>query len=189
MNIKTTSFNNEFFAPFIYNAVRDLRPYHCVELGTYAGFSAYCIGSALRDNECGGLICYDLWESYPFNHVPMKEAEENLKGLPVQLKMQDAMEAYKEHDDKSVNFLMVDISNDGDVYRKALCNWHSKLSDGATVMLEGGHPDRDLVEWMLKYDKIPIRMALHDEVLNELYKFFVVGDFPSITVAIKKERA
>jgi hypothetical protein len=102
------------------------------------------------------------------------------------LKQENAEYAYEEHEKNSVDFLMVDISNDGEVYRNTLCKWHSILTPKATVMLEGGCEERDNVEWMVKYNKIPIKLALEDEVINELYNLYVVGDFPSITVAVKK---
>jgi len=185
-NIKSTSWKDEFFPFFIHNAIKYLKPDLCVELGTYAGYSAYCIGTALVENMKGHLECYDLWEKYPFNHTTKEEATFNLLGLPIELRLQDATLAYENYDKNTVDFLMVDISNDGKVYKDTLMNWYDKLTSKASVFLEGGSEERDEVEWMKKYNKIPIRKTVKNKDLMDSYTFVNVGGFPSLTIAQKK---
>lgn len=185
-NIQTSSWTHDFFPLFIYNAVRYIKPDVCVELGTLAGYSAYCIATALVDNAKGTLDCYDLWEKYQFNHVSKAQATVNLFGLPVKLIEQDAYEACKNYQDNSVDFLMVDISNDGETYKRILTDWYYKLTTGATVMLEGGCKERDEVFWMQNYNKKPIQKVFKDPDILEKYAITNIGCFPSITVAKRK---
>jgi predicted O-methyltransferase YrrM len=185
-NIRSTSWTHEFFPLFLYNSVRYTKPDLCVELGTLAGYSAFCIATALVDNCKGHLECYDLWEQYPYNHVTKQEAFQNLMGLPVVLNQQDAYYAVKNFKDASVDFLMVDISNDGDTYKRILTDWYQKLSSHATVILEGGCVERDEVEWMVKYNKKPIQSVFKDKDILEKYAITNIGCFPSITIAQRK---
>jgi predicted O-methyltransferase YrrM len=185
-NIPTTSWSDPFFSDFISATVRYVKPQVCVELGTYAGFSAFCIGQALLDNMRGTLDCYDLWEQYPYNHVSKQDALNNLVGLPIKLHSTDAFEVFKLYPDNSVDFMMVDISNDGSTYLRILEDWFPKLTVGATVLLEGGSKERDEVEWMKKYNKVPIQSVLHKSVIADGYYLTNIGGFPSMTVARRK---
>lgn len=187
-SIKTRSCG-EPYAPFYYGFVRGLRPCNCVELGTYAGFSAYFIASALKDNGFGHLDCYDLWGKYPYHHVDIGEAKRNLKDLPVRLFQEDANKVFQKYLDinESVDLLHVDLSNDGGVYRKFLHQWYDILSSTSYVLLEGGAKARDYVQWMLIYHKEAIRNALKDKKLRQMYKFTLYDDkFPGITIAEKR---
>lgn len=185
-NIHSSSWTHDFFPLFLYNSVRYLKPDVCVELGTLAGYSAFCISTALVDNCKGHLECYDLWEQYPYHHATKAEATTNLFGLPVVLKQQDAYTAVDNYKDASVDFLMIDISNDGDTYKKLLTDWYYKLSSHATVVLEGGCKERDEVEWMIKYNKKPIQSVFKDKDILEKYALTNIGCFPSITIAQRK---
>lgn len=184
--IKTTSWKDPFFGLFIYNTIRYLRPEQCVELGTYAGYSAYCIGRALLDNCRGVLDCYDLWEDYPYNHVSKKDALLNLQTLPIKLNQEDALKAHSHYSDGSVDVVMVDLSNDGDTYKKTLEDWHPKLKSRGVVMLEGGSEERDKVEWMIKFNKKPIQSVLTCGAIADGYFLTNIGGFPSLTIAKRK---
>lgn len=184
--IKTTSWKDEFFPLFLYNTTRYIKPNLCVELGTLAGYSAYCIAQALLDNKKGHIECYDLWEDYPYTHVTLDEATQNLVGLPVVLKQGDAYKAVDNYKDNSVDMMMVDISNDGVTYEKILRDWYSKLTPKASILLEGGCKERDEVEWMKKYNKKPIQSIFNDKNILRMYNLTNVGGFPSITVARRR---
>lgn len=185
-NIHTSSWKHHEYDLLFYGLVTGLRPKVCVELGTLAGYSAYCIATALKDLGQGHLDCYDLWEGYKFNHVPMATAKKNLEGLPVSLNRQDCETVFAHYTTGSVDLLLVDISNDGFVYEKMLSDWYSKLSDKAIVIMEGGCEARDEVEWMKKFKKKPIRKALSDGFIKEHYDFVVFPFFPGITILRKK---
>lgn len=175
-----------------YGIIRGLRPDVCVELGTYAGFSAYWFGLALKHNGKGHLDCYDLWEQYLFNHVEKVVAEKNLEGLPVRLYQEDAVNAYKKYGANSVDFLMIDLSNTGDIYRDYLYNWYHKLSPNAIVLMEGGTIERDNVEWMKKFEKPSIQRAFDEDLVKNSYllshyDYVVISLFPGLTMFTKKK--
>ena len=186
-NINTSSWRDHLYDQLFYGIVLGLRPEICVELGTLSGYSAYCMATALKDLGYGTLDCYDLWESYPYNHVPMSEARRNLKGLPVNLHKEDCGLVYAHYLTGTVDLLFVDISNDGYVYEKILSDWYEKLSDKAIVIMEGGANSRDKVGWMKDYKKIPIRKALSSRFITQHYDYVVWDYFPGITILRKKK--
>lgn len=188
-SIRTSSWDKHDYSLLFYGLVRGQRPSICVELGTYAGYSAFQIGTALKHNGFGVLHCYDLWESYPFNKVPMRVAEDNLKDLPVDLHKEDAFNAHSHYQPMSVDLLNVDVSNDGDTYLKILLDWYPLLSPLAYVLLEGGSPERDQVEWMIKYNKKPILSALRNYQITSRYEINVLPYFPGLTILKKVAKA
>ena len=81
-------------AEITYLLLREYRPEHVVEIGTFHGWSTTWILSALRDNETGHLHSYDIVDNV-VNNVPAELAEgrwtftkgdvkENLDKLPEQ---------------------------------------------------------------------------------------------------------
>jgi len=187
INIITTSWTNPYYSLFFYNLVKEMHPDLCVELGTLAGYSAYCISSALKKNGHGHLECWDLWENYKYNHVPLRTAENNLKGLPVILYNSDAFKAHENYRNGSVDLLMVDLSNDGDTYSRILHDWYPKLSEHSKVLMEGGTEERDNIKWMKDYNKRPILDAImNDEFILSHYNNTVLVPFPGLTVFEKK---
>lgn len=171
---------------FFYGIVRGLMPHQCVELGTYAGHSAYWIAKALKDNRYGKLDCYDLWEDYSFNHVKNKEARNNLKDLPVKLYQEDALFADVYYPPSSVDLLNVDLSNTGEIYGDVLENWLDNLSDRAVVLMEGGIKERDKVDWMVRYKKTPICNFLKSRWLKSHFNYTVLEKYPGLTILTKK---
>jgi predicted O-methyltransferase YrrM len=159
-----------------------------VELGTYAGYSAYCFALALSHNGFGSIDCYDLWDDYLYNHVSMAEADRNLKGVPASLHKEDYKTVHSHYKQSSVDFLMVDVSNDGDVYRNVLKAWKDIISPNGIIAMEGGTEERDKWDWMVKYYKVPIANALNDEWVNENFNYTVVLPFPGVTLFTKKHK-
>ena len=185
--INSTSWGSQEYSLYFYGVIRGLRPDICVELGTYEGFSAYWIASGLMCNAKGRLHCYDLWEDYPFTHCEMKVAKENLKNLPVNLFKMDTKDVHLLYKDNTVDFLMIDISNDGDIYKEYLRNWYPKLTKRSIVLAEGGIPERDEVEWMKKYNKSPIAKTLRqDPFILSHYDYAISETFPGVTMFTKK---
>lgn len=182
--ILTNSWKDPSFKDFFYNLVRKEKPYLCVELGTFGGYSAFCTALALRDNGLGELDCYDLWDLYSYNKQPKDVAEKNLADLPVHLFQENAYKAHDNYADDTVDYLLVDLSNDGDTYEIILKNWLPKLTDNATVVMEGGSEMRDSIMWMEKFRKKPIFKTLQENTwIKDNYDFVIMPDpFPSITV-------
>ena len=187
--IGTTSWKGYEYSLFFYGLIRGLRPKIAVELGVYEGYASYWIAAGLLCNQDGArLDSYDLWEDYPYNHCKMEIAEKNLENLPVNLIKRDAKDVHTLYKDKSVDFLMVDLSNDGDTYITYLYNWFPKLSNKAIVLMEGGHPARDYVPWMVDYKKKPILEALKtNEFILSHYNIAITESFPACSIFTVKK--
>ena len=185
-NIPNVMWHDDFCLMVIYNAVKDLKPELCVELGCCEGFTSYYIATALQENGKGHLEAYDRWVDHPtlsFYRARKSNCLKNLAGLPVVVKEQDAYEVHNNYDDGEVDFMYVDMDNDGDVYKLILLNWYKKLSPKAVVIFEGGCEKRDGVAWMK--ERPPMQPILQDKDLLALYNMVNVGSFPSITIAGK----
>jgi predicted O-methyltransferase YrrM len=139
----------------IYDYVRKTRPEKVIELGTLHGYSAICIGLALRDNGFGSLVCYDLWEDYEFNSTTIESTRETIEeyGLSsiVKLEKGDAYTVCKE-----INYFdlaHIDISNDGERLDIILSLLTKHINNGAEILFEGGTIERDEKSWIRKNNK------------------------------------
>jgi len=88
-------------------------------------------------------------------------------------------EAFQVHEMfDTVDYLHVDISNNGDTYCKIFEQWESKVTK--VIVLEGGSAGRDRIEWMIKYGKPPICEALVEIRMQwPGWNIFVLDPFPS----------
>ena len=139
----------------------------------------------------GHLDAYDLWESYRYRHGDMESVQKLIdsEGLTefVTLHKGDAFEVHKNYDKKSVSFLHVDISNDGEILERIMELWHPKMQGGAIIAFEGGSKERDKVDWMKKYNKKPIYPVIYkNEIINKYYVYGTYKLFPSLTVMMNK---
>ena len=170
-------------------------PHKVVELGVLDGYSTLWIAEGARQAELHSnhrpvVNAYDLWEDYPYKHGSIEEVRKSLGvsglGEYVALHKRDAFTVHEDYDTNSVCFLHVDLSNDGEVLRKIVDRWDDKLSFGGMMMFEGGSEERDNVDWMLKYNKKPIRKEINTNIiLNKKYLFATYYAFPSLSVFIK----
>jgi len=172
-----------------YSLAHIYRPQVCIELGVLDGYSLICTAAGLLDNKAGIIHGYDLWEDYPYNHARMDDVQNRVDsvGLTDFVKLHKA-DAYdvpvpEMWADNSLDWIHVDISNDGDVVEWALNVWRSKLRDGGLLLLEGGSEERDQVEWMVKYGKEPIAPVL--AAWDDVYEMFTFEPMPSLTVCRK----
>jgi len=99
----------------------------------------------------------------------------------------DAFKVWKEHEEKSIWLLHIDLSNDGDILKRILELWNHKMVHCGIIACEGGTIERDGVDWMKKFK----RKSIHDELLrNEIVNQNTVWGtykkFPSLTVMLKK---
>ena len=63
--------------------------------------------------------------------------------------------------------------------------WIDKV--GQLIIIEGGSEERDQVEWMIKFKKIPIAKWLEDFTLRRGdIEYLTVEPFPSVTIIRKK---
>jgi hypothetical protein len=172
------------------------KPKLAVECGVLDGYSTFHIAHAIRFNrKTRGIRCpffaYDLWEEYDYKHGDFLEVESMLEeqGLAdyCNLTEGDAFEVIEIFDDNSVDFLHMDISNNGDTLLKTVEAWGDKISENGVIVFEGGSEERDNVEWMLKYNFRPIRdVLILEPELYENWWYQVLHPFPSLTLLWKK---
>lgn len=176
-----SSYEKNNYGDFFYSLMRVYQPKKVVELGTKAGYSAYHMARGLKVNGKGTLDCYDLWENYEFSSVSKSVAEQNLKKFKdiVSLKSGDVIGVDKTY--KTVDILHVDVSNEGGILGNILTHWINKTRQA--IIIEGGSDERDKIDWMVKYKKIPIRRWL--EAFSRKrgdIEYFTLKPFPSVTI-------
>lgn len=178
------------------NLILKYKPLKAVELGVLHGYSTFYIATALKLNKMllnidGHLDSYDLWEDYPYKHGNMEHVQRMLKSDKlnsfVTLHKGDAFDVHVNYK-QEINFLHVDISNTGETVRKIMELWNDKIVCGGIIIFEGGSEERDKVEWMIKYDKAPIRPEIfNNKIINVCYTYAIYPQFPSLTVLHKEK--
>ena len=189
-----SSYKEACYGGLFYSLVRTHKPCLVVELGSYLGYSGLHMAAGLRDNAslASALHLIDLWDSYPFRHCSMADtkghfAKNGLLDVPhcaVNFLNADAAAACATFADGSVDFLHIDISNDGAKMAEVVPSWERKLSrePNALLVVEGGSPARDRVEWMMTYNKSPLRSWLESRWVTERFTWFTFEPFPSLTL-------
>lgn len=171
-----------------------------VECGVLDGYSTFNIAWALRHNFVNrgiqsNFIAYDLWEGYEYKHGYFDEVATMLRknGLLnhyVNLHYGDAFQVHGNFQDRTVDFLHMDISNDGEKLYRTIDLWGPKISQGGIIAFEGGSLERDNIEWMKKFDKEPMQPVLtkiiEDDPLGKYWSFQIFTEFPSLTLLFKR---
>lgn len=171
--------------------IKKNRPEVCIECGILDGYSTIAITKALEENKMGKLIAYDLWEDYEFNHGNYYEVSKNIFSKVnrdyITIAKGNCFKVYKNFNDNSIDFLHIDISNDGDVFDKVMELWASKIKSKGIICFEGGSYERDHIDWMIKYNKKAIypRVILN-EIRKKFFDYTILLPFPSMTILIKK---
>jgi len=179
--------------------IKCFKPLVAVELGILDGYSTSFIAQGLKINKerwglNGHLDAYDLWDLYPYKHGNMKEVKDFLDNILlgqsekfVTLHKGDAFSVYQNYPDKSIHFLHIDISNTGDILRDIMSLWDRKIYQGGIICFEGGSEERDNVEWMIKYNKLPIKLELESNpIIKKNYIYGTYNMYPSLTILYKK---
>lgn len=184
-----TSYKQNDFGEIFYRLVRSYKPETVVELGILDGYSTLHIAKGIQMNDSGRLWGYDLWDDYDYKHGDMEQVYEMLReeGVSsyVTLMKGDAFEVHEEWADEYIDFLHVDISNDGKVIREIMELWHPKVS--GIIVFEGGSEERDNVEWMDLYDKESIVEELRtNKLINDNYVYYTYKEFPSMTIMFRR---
>lgn len=173
------------YGDLFYALIRIYQPEKVVELGTKAGYSAYHLARGLKANGKGSLDCYDLWEKYQFKSVPKSVIEENLKEFKdlIRFNLRDAVGVDKKY--KEIDILHVDLSNEGTILEEIVPFWIDKTHQ--FIIIEGGSMERDQVEWMIKFKKMPITKWLEDFARRRGdIEYLTIDPFPSVTIIRKK---
>lgn len=177
-----SSYDIHEYGSLFHSLIKIYKPKKIVELGTKAGYSAYYMAKALKENGSGSLDCYDLWELYQYSSCNIEEARENLKEYKeiINLFQMDVSNVDESYD--SIDVLHVDLGNHGESLDKVIKSWLPKVKQ--FIIIEGGSKERDRVDWMIKYNKKPINDWLNEN--RDLFNFVVIEPFPSVTIIIKK---
>lgn len=171
-------------------------PQRCVELGVLDGYSTLAIAKGIKkavklSQHKSHIYSYDIWDDYEYKHGDIEKVRnliiDNQVEEYVTLFKKNAFEVHEDYEDHTVCLLHIDISNDGDILNFMVDRWNDKLTYGGMLLFEGGSQERDEVEWMIKYNKKPIKPELEtNAILNKDYIYGTYLAFPSLTVAIKK---
>lgn len=184
-NLWYSSYEKNNYGDLFYALMRIYQPEKVVELGTKSGYSAYNIARGLKVNGKGSLDCYDLWEKYQFKSESKSVAGENLRQFSdiLQLELRNAIGVDKKY--KKIDILHIDLSNEGSILEKIVPHWIDKVNQ--FIIIEGGSSERDKVEWMIKYKKMPIVKWLKDFKSKRLdIEYLTIEPFPSVTIIRKK---
>ena len=172
------------------------RPQIVVECGVLDGYSTFNISHALRFNYDkrgvgSNFIAYDIWENYDYKHgdfstVATQLRKSGLLDKYVTLMYGDAFDSVGNFNDLSVDFLHMDISNDGLILEKTIEYWGPKMRIGGIIAFEGGSPERDAIEWMIKHKRQPISTTIVKIEAMEEWDVQIFTAFPSMTLFFKR---
>ena len=192
--------------------VRSWQPCNYVELGVLDGYSTLAIakGMAFLEKHRGTsnlkMHAYDLFDDYQYKHGNKEEVkkllEENNVSQYVDLIKGDAFKVHENYPDtvfsweqegggrdrvRGIEFLHIDISNNGDNIRELMKLWHPKVAERGLVLIEGGSQERDEVEWMVKYNMASLKKEIEtNEIINTYYDYMTYFNFPGLTVLLRK---
>lgn len=177
-----SSYKENDIGSTLYEYVLTHKPKIIIEFGTLYGYSAAAMAMALDElNNGGKIICYDLWEKYPYKHSVISQTKQNLEKYNLSKYVEFKELNFKDWIPENFDLLHLDISNDGTSILDLSIKCHNELKSGKHILFEGGSVERDNVEWMLKYNKQPINSVkpfVQYEVLSP--------KFPSISKLIYK---
>lgn len=192
-DIMHSSYKENNYGLVFYSLVRCLKPLRCIEIGTLEGYSTLFIAAALKDNDNDGHLCaYDLWEDYEHRHVSQNVTQANIDIMLLQdyvtLTKMNAYYVMERWPDDRIDFIHVDISNDGEIFDRFLREAAPKLISGGILIFEGGSVERDAVDWMDKFNKPKIQHVIesHRLMSEPIYDIVVIEPFPSITICTKR---
>jgi predicted O-methyltransferase YrrM len=191
-----SSYEENNYGSVLESLIVGLKPVDCVEIGVLDGYSALHIARGLKFNKeafgvDGKLWCWDLWDDYVYNHGNQYEVQKlmddnELSGF-VKLNNGEAFETAHLIQYESVDFLHMDISNDGATLKKVMQFWSHRIKPCGMIAFEGGSEERDKIKWMINYNKIPIRDELkNNKIIENDFKYFTMTPFPSMTIFQKK---
>ena len=192
-NLESSYKQNDLGTVF-YDLVEAHRPGLVVEVGVYQGYSALHSLAAMKANNRGMWLGFDLFDDYEHKHCSIAEAWGNIQAAGF-ADIANLMKAgltevpdiiARMFGPQSIDILHVDVSNTGDTVEFVTDKFYDLLKPDGFIIFEGGSRERDLVEWMLRYNKEPMFDAISSVLNNNRYHLFdYIEDFPSITIMRK----
>lgn len=160
------------------------QPEIIVECGVLDGYSIASFARGSADAQVWG---FDLFDDYEYTHGDYEEVLRALEeefGSRMNLIQKNALEAAELFVDESVGILHLDISNDGEKLEKLFDVWGMKVRTGGLMIFEGGSLERDTIDWMVKYGRLPIRRA-KSRLSAMRYEYVTLVPHPSVTICRK----
>jgi len=191
-----SSYKENNYGDVLLSLIIGKKPEMCVEVGVLDGYSTLHIARGLKFNKEvsgveGKLWSWDLWDEYEYKHGNEDEVQKLIddEGLTdfVNLSSGDAFDVSHIIASRTVDFLHVDISNNGNILKKVMNFWSHRLRECGIIAFEGGSEERDNIEWMVKYHKPKIREELkNNKIIKEDFGYYIMSAFPSMTIFQKK---
>jgi hypothetical protein len=190
LNSLQSSYIQSNFGSLFYSFVRKLKPRLFIELGVLSGYSLFSSALGLQKNMHGKIIGIDLFEDYQYKNdtflnVTSRINELKLNNICTLLQgsaFDPKLAAYKP------NFLHVDLSNHGETIEKIFESWASVVQE--CIFFEGGSPQRDNVQWMDEYGKLPMDPVFKKFSRDSRFKdweFYRVNSFPSMSICLRSK--
>lgn len=164
-----------------------------LELGVLDGYSLFSMASGLINKkvnqEKSSIVGVDLFDDYEFKNSK-KDFVQNLvnkfgfKEIITLIQGNVFSNPAIEDILLNSNLVHVDLSND----RVKVENIMSILKNKKDfiIIFEGGSSSRDQVEWMIKYNKKPMRPYFENLSLMDKYFIYSIEDDPSLTIISSK---
>ena len=153
-----------------------ITPELIVEFGILEGYSL--INFIKKSNNCN-IHSYDIFENFKGNSAKRDILEKFIEYKNVKIEDGDFFHKILEYPDNSIDILHIDIANDGFTYEYTFLNVMKKLRKNGILIMEGGSNERDIVDWMIKYNKVCIVETL--DKFRDKYNIFTIDKFPSMT--------
>jgi len=167
-----SSYKENDLGKTIYDFIVEKKPKIVLEFGCLYGYSTVAIAMALKHNGFGKLYTHDLFEDYEFKHSTLEKTKSNI----IKYNVADYVEFIKMDFNEwlknptEFDVLHLDISNTGDTLLKTEFFLRNQIQAGSQIIFEGGSAERDSIEWMKKYNMVPIsnvRNLVNYKILNE----------------------
>jgi len=159
----------------LYDYVMTHKPKRIVEFGVLNGYSSIVFGLAMRDLGRGHVVCYDLWEKYPYNHGNIGDVQERINSFGlrdfVSLNYGDIYE-WSKNPCSHFDLLHIDVSNDGKRLREIIGNLTEAGFANVPILFEGGTKERDEKGWNSNSNNVSItsvKKELGYRVLDERF--------------------
>lgn len=181
--MRTSYSNSELnYGDLLQSITYAIQPKNILEIGILDGYSLTQFIAASNKNTT--IKAYDLFDDFNGNHSYKAILEEKfINDQNVSIEYGNFYDLHKNINDNTIDIIHIDIANTGDIFEYAIENYLSKINNDGIMILEGGSIERDNVEWMKKYNKLPIYDVLQKYKENLEIKVF--GNFPSITLIRK----
>jgi len=187
---RESSYKKNHFGFLFYSLIRVYKPKNCIEFGVLNGYSTVSISCGLKDNGFGKLNAVDLFEDYEYKNNTFQEASKIIAKYDLNkytsLIRDDVYSFSEKIENNSIDFIHLDISNDGDKISKFINKLYPKMKKDCLFIFEGGSKNRDSCEWMKKYNKTSINNIIKNQDFLRKFNFLVAEPIPSLTICIKR---